>query len=230
MGAAVTLLLSASALGAGVLTTEQVAIGGAGAQQNPAIAIDPDAPLNAAVVAEDLSGGGLFPRTVTASVARLVGRGLARCDASAPRAVALRRSAGPRVGRRRLRLRFGPRPRFRGRLSGRGSQHEQQHLHARQRRRLLLLLRRWRRALGHVAAGHDRRGEDRDDRAGDRGRPQHPRPRLHRVFEAHLRGCQLHRQPAGLRDLPDLLHERRGLVVPAQARVAHLPFRHRSLP
>ena len=67
MGAAVTLLLSASALGAGVLTTEQVAIGGAGAQQNPAIAIDPDAPLNAAVVAEDLSGGGLFPRTVTAS-------------------------------------------------------------------------------------------------------------------------------------------------------------------
>ena len=67
MGAAVTLLVSASALGAGVLTTEQVAIGGAGAQQNPAIAIDPDAPLNAAVVAEDLSGGGLFPRTVTAS-------------------------------------------------------------------------------------------------------------------------------------------------------------------
>ena len=67
MGAAVTLLLSAPALGAGVLTTEQVAIGGAGAQQNPAIAIDPDAPLNAAVVAEDLSGGGLFPRTVTAS-------------------------------------------------------------------------------------------------------------------------------------------------------------------
>ncbi len=67
MGAAVALLLSAPALGAGVLTTEQVAIGGAGAQQNPAIAIDPDAPLNAAVVAEDLSGGGLFPRTVTAS-------------------------------------------------------------------------------------------------------------------------------------------------------------------
>ena len=67
IGAAVTLLLSASALGAGVLTTEQVAIGGAGAQQNPAIAIDPDAPLNAAVVAEDLSGGGLFPRTVTSS-------------------------------------------------------------------------------------------------------------------------------------------------------------------
>jgi|KBSMisStaDraftv2_1062788.scaffolds.fasta_scaffold05049_6 hypothetical protein len=67
MGAAVTLLLSAPALGAGVLTTEQVAITGAGAQQNPAIAVDPDAPLNAAVVAEDLSGGGLFPRTVTAS-------------------------------------------------------------------------------------------------------------------------------------------------------------------
>ena len=110
MGAAVTLLLSASALGAGVLTTEQVAIGGAGAQQNPAIAIDPDAPLNAAVVAEDLSGGGLVPAHGDGLVARLVGRGLARCDASAPRAVALRRSAGPRVGRRRLRLRFGPRP------------------------------------------------------------------------------------------------------------------------
>ena len=55
IGAAVALLLSAPALGAGVLTTEQVAIGGAGAQQNPAIAVDPDAPLNAAVVAEDLS-------------------------------------------------------------------------------------------------------------------------------------------------------------------------------
>src|ERR1700755_2588222 len=67
VGAAVTLLLSAHALGAGVLTTEQLALRGAGAQQNPAIAIDPDAPLQAAVVAEDLSGGGLFPHTVTAS-------------------------------------------------------------------------------------------------------------------------------------------------------------------
>ena len=37
-----------------------------------------------------------------------------------------------------------------------------------------------------------------------------PRPRLRRVHEAHLRGCQLHRQPAGLRDLPDLLRRTAG--------------------
>ena len=52
------LLLSAPALGAGVLSTEQVRARRAGVQQSPAIAVDPDAPLNAAVVAEDLSGGG----------------------------------------------------------------------------------------------------------------------------------------------------------------------------
>ena len=47
IGAAAALLLSAPALGAGVLTTEQVAITGGGVQQSPAIAVDPDAPLTA---------------------------------------------------------------------------------------------------------------------------------------------------------------------------------------
>jgi hypothetical protein len=67
IGAAAALLLSAAALGAGVLTTEQAVITGGGSQQNPAIAVDPDSPLRAAVVAEDSSVVGPFPRTATAS-------------------------------------------------------------------------------------------------------------------------------------------------------------------
>jgi hypothetical protein len=67
VGAAAALLLSAPALGAGVLTTELPAITGNGAQQSAAIAVDPDNPLLAAVVADD----GIFappnPRTATAA-------------------------------------------------------------------------------------------------------------------------------------------------------------------
>ncbi|MDP9255677.1 MAG: PKD domain-containing protein, partial [Actinomycetota bacterium] len=60
---------SAPALGAGVLSTEQTVIGGTGAQQNPAIAINPDAPLHAAVVADDTNTAGPFPRTDVATTA-----------------------------------------------------------------------------------------------------------------------------------------------------------------
>ncbi len=67
IGAAAALLLSAPALGAGTLTSEQVALTGGGIQQSPAIAVDPDAPLRAAVVADDGSAGGPFPRTTVAS-------------------------------------------------------------------------------------------------------------------------------------------------------------------
>ncbi|HET6174371.1 MAG TPA: PKD domain-containing protein [Gaiellales bacterium] len=67
VGAAAVLLLSAPALGAGVLTTEQIVISGAGGQQSPAIAVDPDSPLRAAVVAEDGSAPPPFPRTAVAS-------------------------------------------------------------------------------------------------------------------------------------------------------------------
>jgi hypothetical protein len=69
VGAAAALLLSAPALGAGVLTTEQTVIAGTGAQQNPAIAINPDAPSSAAVVADDGNTAPPFPRTVVAHAA-----------------------------------------------------------------------------------------------------------------------------------------------------------------
>ena len=215
MGAAVTLLVSASALGAGVLTTEQVAIGGAGAQQNPAIAIDPDAPLNAAVVAEDLSGGGLFPRTVTAS-------SLDWSGAAWPAATLPHPGQSPSAGQPDLAWGVD------GSGSGSGPGPDSE---------VVYLVEEASTSNSICTPGNDgvffsssddggahwdtslpvttRRVEDRVDRAGDRSRPQHPRPRLHRVLEAHLRGCQLHRQPDGLRDLPDLLHERRGLVVSA---------------
>ena len=68
VGAAAALLLSAPALSApGGLSVEQPVISGAGAQQNPAIAVDPDAPLSAAVVAEDSFVAAPFPRTDVAS-------------------------------------------------------------------------------------------------------------------------------------------------------------------
>ena len=66
VGTAVALLLSAPALGAGVLSTELPAITGTGTQQSPAIAIDPDEPLLAAVVADD---GNTAPRPRTATAA-----------------------------------------------------------------------------------------------------------------------------------------------------------------
>ena len=161
--------------------------------------------------------------------ARLVGRGLAGCDASAPRAVALRRSAGPRLGRRRPRLRLGPRrPRTsiwsrrpaRATASARPATTASSSPPPTMAGRIGT-----RRCRSRTGAARTETIEPAI--AADRTTPG-------RVYIAYsrldLRGCQLHRQPAGLRDLPDLLHERRGLVVPAQARVAHLPFRHRSLP
>ena len=70
VGAAAALLLSAPALSApGGLSMEQPVIGGAGAQQNPAIAVDPDAPLSAAVVADDSNVAAPFPRTGIAMTA-----------------------------------------------------------------------------------------------------------------------------------------------------------------
>jgi hypothetical protein len=69
VGAAAALLLSAPALGAGVLSTEQTVIGGTGVQQSPAIAVDPAAPLTAAVVADDGNVALPFPRTDVAHTA-----------------------------------------------------------------------------------------------------------------------------------------------------------------
>jgi PKD domain/Bacterial Ig domain len=66
-GAAAVLLLSAPALGAGVLSTEQPVVVGAGAQQSPAVAIDPDAPLRAALVADDGTAAPPFPSTDVSS-------------------------------------------------------------------------------------------------------------------------------------------------------------------
>ena len=65
-GAAVALLLSAPALGAGVLSAELPAVTGPAAQQSAAIAVDPDAPLLAAVVADD-GNPASPPRTATAA-------------------------------------------------------------------------------------------------------------------------------------------------------------------
>ena len=69
IGAAAALLVSAPALGAGWLSTELPALGGVGTiQQSPAIAVDPAAPSRAAVVADDGTAGGAFPRTATRAV------------------------------------------------------------------------------------------------------------------------------------------------------------------
>src|ERR1700716_2913224 len=65
VGAAAALLLSAPALGAGVLSTETAALSSANPQQSPAIAIDPAAPLRLALAADD--GAFAPPRTTTTS-------------------------------------------------------------------------------------------------------------------------------------------------------------------
>ncbi|MDX6629522.1 MAG: Bacterial Ig domain [Gaiellales bacterium] len=65
VGAAAALLLSAPALGAAWLSPETAALSNAGTQQSPAIATDPAAPLQAAVVADD--GAFAPPHTATTS-------------------------------------------------------------------------------------------------------------------------------------------------------------------
>jgi hypothetical protein len=68
VGAAAALLVSAPALGAAWLSPELTALSGAGTiQQSPAIAVDPAAPLLAAVVADDGTSGAQFPTTATAA-------------------------------------------------------------------------------------------------------------------------------------------------------------------
>ena len=85
--------------------------------------------------------------------------------------------------------------------------------------------------MGHVAAGHDRRSSDHEAIepaiAADRNTPG-------RVYVAYSR---LNFADANCTGSPPdseiyLLYsdERRGFGVPAQARVADLPFRRRSLP
>ena len=215
MGAAVALLLSAPALGAGVLTTEQVAIGGAGAQQNPAIAIDPDAPLNAAVVAEDLSGGGLFPRTVTAS-------SLDWSGAAWPAATLPHPGQSPSAGQPDLAWGVDGS----GSGSGPGPGSEVVYLVEEASTNNSICTpgndgvffsssddggAHWDTSLP-VTSGAARTETIEPAIAADRNTPG-------RVYIAYSRltfaDANCSGSPLGLRDLPDLLHERRGLVVPA---------------
>src|SRR4029077_17107936 len=67
VGAAAVLLLSAPALGAGVLSDETAALGGPAIQERPAIAINPATPNAAAVMAAEGVAPTPFPHATTSS-------------------------------------------------------------------------------------------------------------------------------------------------------------------
>ena len=200
---------------------------GAGVQQSPAIAVDPDAPLQGG----RRRGGPERRRPVPAHGDGLVdstGRARAWPAATlrAPRAVALRRSARHRLGSRRAPARAP----VRERLSGRGGQHEQQHLHASattassSRPPTTAARTGTRRCRSRPA----RRGPRRSSR---RSRPTAPpRPRLRRVHEAHLRG--LPTAPAARLDSEIYLiySTTAGARGSSPGACRRLPLRHRSLP